>query len=361
MNINLPDALLLYIIIGFITLIVVLYLALNISKKYSSNVIKKIRNSRFKILLTFLILLLVAVLSMKVVLIPILPGYVGVYWKRFGGTVLGAPFNEGSVIVAPWNKLILYNRRFQIKKVQALAVSSEGLKVTLNIDIRYAINVPKAPLLHKLVGEEYPKVMLVPEVESAARLIVSSYTAEQVYSTDRTIIQNKIFSRVTEDMLLKHEYEDRDFKLMPAPTLIRLEDILISDVILPKKIDEAIENKVKQYYLDQEFVIKLKVAKKEALRKHIEAEGIADFQSTVVGGISETYLKWRGIEATLELAKSNNAKVVVIGGGKNGLPLILNTESTPDMGHLELSHEEKYKKQENLNEADSRELEPLKK
>ena len=95
---------------------------------------------------------------------------------------------------------------------------------------------------------------------------------------------------------------------------------------LPDKVHAAIISKVNQNYLNAEYDIRLLVADKEAQRKEKAAAGIAAFQAKVSGGISETYLRWRGIEATVELAKSNNAKVVIIGGGKDGLPLILNTD-----------------------------------
>jgi prohibitin 1 len=327
MSIEFSDNILLYILVGFSALILALYVILNIFDRYYSKLSKKIRGYGFKLGLLSLILLLIAMVVIPNIILPIKSGHVGVLWQRFGGTLLGAPFKEGSVMVFPWNKLAIYKTRFQMSSIKINAVSSEGLKIGLHLDFRHALNRKNVPLIHKIMGEDYLNILVIPEVESSARLIISAYTAEQVYGASREKIQQEIYKNTLDALLLNIQRKQDEIEIQHDSELkfIHLEDILIRDVLLPEKVHEAIVAKVNQMYLNQEYIVRLEVAKKEALRKVTEAKGIADFQKTVVGGISETYLRWRGIEATLELAKSNNAKIVVIGGGKDGLPLILNT------------------------------------
>jgi len=92
---------------------------------------------------------------------------------------------------------------------------------------------------------------------------------------------------------------------------------------LPVQLTEAIEQKQRADQESQRMEFILTKERQEADRKRIEAQGIADFQRIVAQGISEQLLRWKGIEATEKLASSQNAKVVVIGSGKDGLPLIL--------------------------------------
>jgi regulator of protease activity HflC (stomatin/prohibitin superfamily) len=98
---------------------------------------------------------------------------------------------------------------------------------------------------------------------------------------------------------------------------------------LPAAIMAAINRKTEQYYIAEEYKFRVEREKRESERKKIEGEGIRDFQQTVSQGISESYLRWRGIEATLQLSQSTNSKVVIIGSGKDGLPVILGNADTP--------------------------------
>ena len=112
-------------------------------------------------------------------------------------------------------------------------------------------------------------------------------------------------------------------------SLLIIYDTLVLGLELPATVNAAINRKIEQYYLVQEYGFRVEREKKESERKQIEANGIRDFQQTVTQGISDSYVRWRGIEATLQLAQSPNTKIVIIGSGKDGLPVILGNVDTP--------------------------------
>jgi len=162
------------------------------------------------------------------------------------------------------------------------------------------------------------------------REVISQYTAEQVYSTQREEVQHKIKQRV-QDGLAGRFLESAGPKVyrVPIRDALAVYDTLLNNIVLPPQIVTAINRKAEQNYVAQEWVYRVEREKRESERKAIEAQGIRNFQQTVSQGISESYLSWRGIEATLELSKSNNAKVVIIGAGKHGLPIILGNFDAP--------------------------------
>jgi hypothetical protein len=185
-------------------------------------------------------------------------------------------------------------------------------------------------VLHQAIGPNYVKVLVQPGIGSLTREVMAQYTAEQVYSTARQEIQDKIRNlvedRLTEKMMEREGEES--YRVSMRDTII-LYDILVAGIELPTAIVAAINRKTEQYYIAEEYKFRVEREKRESERKKIEGEGIRDFQQTVSQGISESYLRWRGIEATLQLSQSTNSKVVVIGSGKDGLPIILGNVDTP--------------------------------
>ncbi|GEK09162.1 MULTISPECIES: prohibitin family protein [Pseudoalteromonas] len=328
MNVTIPEDFGLYAVGGVVLALILSNLFMRALKRHKPKWHKRILSWRFRAGVTLLILLFIAVVLVKVVFIKIDSGQVGVIWKRFGGTYVEHPFYEGTVLVYPWDTLTIYSSRFQTTTTEIHAITSEGLRIKMEITVRYRPVVEHIPYLHKLVGEDYLDEIVIPEVASAVRMIVSDYTAEEVYANQRLKIQDKLLSTVLREVQLQEKTILKQEKSeMQGHNLVNLDDMLIRHVDIPEGVHNAIIAKVNQMHLYQEYEMRLDVAEKEAERKKVEAMGIADFQEKVSGGISETYLRWRGIEATIELAKSNNAKVVVIGSGKDGLPLILNTEN----------------------------------
>ncbi len=241
------------------------------------------------------------------------PGQAGVIFRPFGGGVdtLTPPLSEGMHLVAPWNKVYVYNIRQQELKETMKVLSQDGLDITLDASVWFQPSVSELGKLHKYRGRNYVEDVLKPAVRSATRTVVGRYTPEQIYASKREAIQQEIFNET--EQILKNQY-------------VQLNNILVRDVTLPPTIKNAIERKLKQQQEALEYEFRLQKEKKEAERKRIEAEGIRDFQHIVTEGISDKLLRWKGIEATLKLAESPNSKVIVIGSGKDGLPIILNPD-----------------------------------
>ena len=138
--------------------------------------------------------------------------------------------------------------------------------------------------------------------------MIGNYLPEELYSTKREAIEDEIYARTKDNIEAKY---------------LKLDAILIRDVTLPLTLRTAIEQKLKQEQEALEYDFKIQKARKEAERKEIEANGIAEFQKIVNRTITPQLLRWKGVEATQEISKSPNAKVVVIGNGEGDLPIIL--------------------------------------
>ncbi len=234
-------------------------------------------------------------------------GRAGILWTFLDGTQ-DQVYDEGVQIVAPWNRMYVYDIRTQDRKEDLLILTSNGLSVALEASIRYRPIRAELPELHTTIGSRYYDVILGPIVRSEARKVGGRYTPEEIYSTKREIVGESIFAEVKKQLEGKH---------------VELEAILVRNVDLPQNIKAAISEKLEEEQKALKMVFTLNREEKEADRKRIEAAGIADFQRVVSEGISLKLLRWKGIEATEKIATSPNAKVIVIGSGPDGLPLIL--------------------------------------
>jgi len=282
--------------------------------------------------LFLMVLLLIAFVLFPHMVVTVPSGQIGVLWKRFaGGTVLDPRLlkDEGFHITLPWDKVYLYDLRIQSLTENYNAISSDGVSLTATVNIRFRLRRDSIPTLHQVVGPNYIK-LLGPGIASQMREVIATFTAEQVYSTARQEIQDKIRERVVErlgDKMMEREGET-SYSVAMRDT-ITLYDTLLYGIELPALVVTAINRKTEQYYISEEYKFRVEREKRESERKRIEAEGIRDFQQIVTqGGIADSYLRWRGIEATLQLAQSTNSKVVVIGSTKDGLPIILGNADT---------------------------------
>jgi len=224
------------------------------------------------------------------------------------GKVTGEILPAGIHIISPFKTNHELSVRTQEIKETASVPSSEGLVIALDTSLIYHLNPDKAADVYGTIGERYVDVLIEPNLRSAIREATASHTANALYSGEREMVAKQIVATLTE--------------LLGKRGII-VESILLRDIQLPATLKASIEAKqqAEQEALAMNF--RLQKETQEAQRKRIEAQGIRDFQQIVAQGISPQLLEWKGIEATENLAKSPNAKVVVVGGGKNGLPLIL--------------------------------------
>ena len=265
------------------------------------------RQAPYVFVLGFVFLFLLVYFANNII-ISIHPGELGVLWRRLGGgTVVHTVYREGLHLILPINRMYVYNVRKQRVSDSIDVLTVDGLTVHVEYSARYFPNPDLLPLLHQRVGPDYLNVVVRPEVRSVIRTVFGQYKPEEIYTTQKAI-QERISA------LSKIRMEAR---------FVSLDDVPIERISLPKSIADAIETKLGQQQLDAEYVYRIAVAGKEAERKLIEARGQKEYNDTVSKSLSPSLLQWQGILATEALAKSPNAKVVVVGGGKSGLPLIL--------------------------------------
>jgi regulator of protease activity HflC (stomatin/prohibitin superfamily) len=236
-------------------------------------------------------------------------GHVGVL--TLFGRVTNQVLPEGTHIVNP----LVRNYRMSVRTVElqetATVPSNEGLIVTLDTSLLFRLDPQRAHEVFRTIGPNYVEVVVVPNLRSAIREITASNSANALYTGEREMVAQRIGEN------LRRELEPRG---------ITIESVLLREVQLPPMLKQAIEAKqqAEQEALRMNFILQRE--QQEAERKRIEAGGIADFQRIVAQGISQQLLTWKGIEATEKLASSQNSKVVVIGSGSSGLPIILGNQ-----------------------------------
>ena len=240
------------------------------------------------------------------------PGQAGVLWYFVGGTDDERIFDEGTHLIFPWNEMYIYDLRIREAPLHVDVLSKDGLNIEVDVVVRYFLDREQLVKLHQHVGPAYLETIVLPEVGAAAREEIAESRPSDLYAASRRPIQDAILERVRREV---------------PPRYVEVDDLLITSIRLPATVQKAIQAKLAQEQLMLELDYRIEKERKESERKAIEADGIARFQQVVAKGLTEPYLKWKGIDATLRLASSNNAKVVVIGGGENGLPLILGPSS----------------------------------
>ncbi|GAB2768625.1 prohibitin family protein [Salinimicrobium soli] len=259
----------------------------------------------------FLGIILIIIIAKSTITIG--SGEAGVLYKTFDEGVVTdePPLSEGFHFVAPWNKVFVYEVRQQSIDEDMQVLSSNGLEIQLDASVWFQPAYEELGLLHKTRGEAYVQRVLQPAVRSAARAVVGRYNPEQLYSSKREAIQQEIFEETK--LLLENQY-------------VQINEVLVRDVSLPSTIKDAIERKLRQEQESLEYEFRLTKAEQEAERQRIDAEGKARANEILAASLTDKVLKEKGIQATLELAKSPNSKVVVIGGGEGGMPIILGNQ-----------------------------------
>jgi prohibitin 1 len=232
-------------------------------------------------------------------------GHVGV--TTLFGKVTGERLDAGIHVVNPLKRVAELSVRTQEVKEHAAVPSSEGLIMRLEASLLYRLDPQRAPQVYQTLGSDYASIVIAPNFRSVMRAVTSAHTASALYSEGRETVARQMLDHMQQAL---------------TPRGIVVENVLLRDIVLPDTLRQAIEAKQQADQEAQRMNFVLLREKQEAERKRIEAQGIADFQRIVAQGISQQLLEWKGIEATMEVAKSQNSKVIVIGNPKNGLPLI---------------------------------------
>jgi regulator of protease activity HflC (stomatin/prohibitin superfamily) len=224
------------------------------------------------------------------------------------GRVTGEVLPEGMHLVSPFKTNNEMSIRTQEIKESASVPSSEGLVMNLDTSLIFHVDPAKASDVYQKIGPNYQSVLIEPNLRAAIREATASHSANALYTGEREMVAKQIFDQLA--------------SLLGQRGFI-VESILLRDIQLPATLKSSIESKQQAEQEALAMSFRLQKETQEAQRKRIEAQGIRDFQQIVAQGISPQLLEWKGIEATENLAKSSNSKVVVIGNNKNGLPLIL--------------------------------------
>ena len=235
----------------------------------------------------------------------------GVMYSIFGGTSLDETYGEGLKVHPPWVRVYTYDLRVQEAEEEITALSSNGLTITLDVSLRWRPVPELLPQLHVTYGRDYPSKLVIPVLRSDAREVVGRYTPEELYASKRSELQQAILNQV------KAGVEGR---------YVQIDAVLIRDVVLPEQIRRAIESKLTEEQEVQRYQFTLQKDSLEAERKQIEARGQAEYQRIITQSLSPEFLRFKGIEATQQLAESPNAKTVIVGSGRDGLPIILGNQ-----------------------------------
>jgi regulator of protease activity HflC (stomatin/prohibitin superfamily) len=250
---------------------------------------------------------LLSSISRLLVIVP--PGTVGII--TVFGKVSDNTLDSGGHLVNPFAKVLNFSTRFKDIKENIDTTSQEGLSLNLDISLQYKLDPQKAAIVYKTIGTD-EKELIISRFRSTVRAITANYPASAIYSTKRQEIAQKINEQLTKEI---------------TNLGFIVEQALLRNVKMPDSLQTAIQEKLKAEQENEQMKFVLGKERQEAERKRIEAKGIADSQRIVSGGLTPQVLQLRSIEATEKIANSDNSKIVIIGSGKAGLPILIQPES----------------------------------
>ncbi len=236
----------------------------------------------------------------------------GVLFKTLSGTLeKEAIIGPGWHLKAPWNEIYRYEvSESKIEETMGI-LDKNGLNISVDVTVRFHPKYDKIGTIQENFRGDYIQKLVIPEARSTVRQVMGRYSAEEIFSTKRPDVEEEI--------------KEQARKILGAEgNEVEMKSLLIRDIKLPDQIKNAIENKLKQEQEALAYQFRLEKEKSEAERKRIAAEGEATANGIINNSLTPQLLKMRGIEATRDLANSSNSKVILIGGGEDGLPLILN-------------------------------------
>jgi len=275
---------------------------------------------RFANVVRGLAILLMLIGTLTKCIIQIDAGQVGV--KSLFGNVKNDVLNSGLHFINPFvdvTRLDIKTQNYTMSGVHdeglksgddAIRVlTSDGLEVTIDLTVLYKLLPSEAPRLLRETGADYTDKIVRPVTRTKIRDNSVYYEAVALYSTKRDEFQQRIFSSI-----------ESDFKKRG----LMLEQLLVRNITLPQSVKATIEQKINAEQDAQKMQFVLQKEKQEAERKRVEAQGIADYQRIINIGLTDQQLQYEQIKAYLELAKSPNSKVIIMG---KGAPVILDTKN----------------------------------
>lgn len=281
--------------------------------------------SRHLMLILIISLLFFAAVAVLIprVFIVIPAGFQGVLYRPFNyGVDDKFVMREGINLIYPWNSATLYDGRIQVRKLDMEVLTADQLKSKVALTFQFEVNRLTLPLLHRYVGPKYIETLVIPEVTSITREVFGRLSSTNAFTMDINEIVKSI-AQGADNVIIN--------KLSPPGVdnvrLVRVSAVQIDSISYPTQMQEAIQDKLVQQQFAASYEYRIAAAKQEVDRKIIEAEGIKQFQNIVNQGLTENYLRYKGIEATEKLAGSHNSKIVIIGNSPGGLPLILGNDS----------------------------------
>lgn len=273
--------------------------------KLNKSIKQFIQKKRPAIILSLLLFGLFIAYLWNYIVITIHSGEGGVMYRLFfGGTVINQVYGEGVHIIFPWDKLYKYNTRVQEISHEMNVLTKNGLKVDLQVSIRYYPEYNLLGVLHKNVGPNYVHTVIIPEIESVLRIIIGKIDAEEVYTTKTSLIEEALNTAIEQ----------------VAQQFVHIDDVIIKKMHMPPDVEKAIQYKIEKKHMAGAHDYIILREKKEAKRRQIEAESLAKYNQTLSASINKNIILWKGIDAAKELSQSENSKVIVVGGGSHGLP-----------------------------------------
>jgi regulator of protease activity HflC (stomatin/prohibitin superfamily) len=259
-----------------------------------------------------LALALLVLLFWRSIVVIVPPGHVGVEFRLLLGGVEGRRVtSEGLVVKLPWNWFFLYDTRLQSRIYEVKGLTAEGMPVTTTMLLLFRARPETVARLHEVYGPDYVDRIVSPLITGITREVISHHSSHEFYSTDSSMVRDEVVLR-----LRKH----------PIAETVDFTSVHIQQVTLPPAVLTAIEDKLRAQQVAASYPFRISAEEQEAERKRIEAIGIQNFYAVVAGALTPSLLTWRGIEATVEIARAPNSKVVIVGGGKDQLPLILGSD-----------------------------------
>ena len=270
-----------------------------------------IRAHEVELIIAGLIFTLVFVFFAPRIFVTVREGQAAVLYRRFfGGTVRDRVYGEGLHLILPFDRMTVYDVRVQESHRTVEVLDETGLRYKINISIRYHPEYNVLAVLHQRVGPDYLQKIVIPEVEGVLRSTAGNFDVKQLYTS-----QYEVLAKIVNESLVH-----------AGASFVVIDNVIVLGIELPEAINSAIMKKREEEQLADAYTYRLLREQDEAKRKVIEAGGTKDANDIVTSSLNSNLLKWKGIEATLALSGSTNAKVVIVGNGSQGLPVILGAD-----------------------------------